>query len=84
MRRFAPRIPGAIVAVVASSCVVYLLQLDVQTIGTRFGGIPSGLPAPHLPPFSLELARELLPDALTIAMLAAIESLLSRPWWPTA
>ena len=64
-------------AVVAASCIVYLLELDVETIGTRFGGIPSALPTPRLPPFSLELARELLPDAFTIAMLAAIESLLS-------
>ena len=77
LRRFEPRIPGAIVAVVASSCIVYLLKLDVQTIGTRFGGIPSRLPVPSLPPVSLELARELLPAAFTIAMLAAIESLLS-------
>lgn len=77
LRRFAPRIPGAIVAVIASACVVYLLKLDVQTIGTRFGGIPSRLPMPRLPPFSLGLVRELLPAAFTIAVLAAIESLLS-------
>jgi len=77
LRRFAPRIPGAIVAVIVTSCLVYLLKLDVETIGTRFGGIPSTLPVPKLPPFDLALARHLLPAAFTIAMLAAIESLLS-------
>jgi len=77
LRRFAPRIPNAIVAVVATSCIVYLLELDVQTIGTKFGGIPSALPTPTLPPFSLALAKQLLPAAFTIAMLASIESLLS-------
>ncbi|MCE9547717.1 MAG: sulfate permease [Planctomycetia bacterium] len=77
LRRFAPRVPGAIVAVVAASLVVYLFHLPVETIGSRFGGIPRSLPAPHLPPLSLGMVRELLPSALTIAMLAAIESLLS-------
>ena len=77
LRRFAPRIPGAIVAIVAVSCVAYLLGMDVATIGTRFGGIPQSLPVPALPPINLQLARELLPDAFTIAMLASIESLLS-------
>jgi SulP family sulfate permease len=77
LRRFAPRIPGVMVAVAAASCVVALLGLPVETIGTRFGEIPRTLPVPHLPPLSWDLARELLPDAMTIAVLAAIESLLS-------
>ncbi|MFZ5831732.1 MAG: SulP family inorganic anion transporter [Planctomycetota bacterium] len=77
LRRYAPRLPGAIVAVVASSCVVALLGMDVETIGTRFGGIPNTLPLPHLPGINLELVREVLPDAMTIAVLVAIESLLS-------
>lgn len=76
-RRFAPRIPGAIVAVVIASLVVWLFNIPVDTIGTRFGDIPRTLPAPHLPPFSLEMARNLIPEATTIALLAAIESLLS-------
>ncbi len=87
LRRFLPRIPGAIVAVVGASTFVWIAgwadALDpagrplVSTIGTRFGGIPSTLPAPHLPPFSLQLVREMIPAATTIAVLCAIESLLS-------
>ncbi len=77
LRRHAPRIPGAIVAVLAASVAVWALDLPVATIGTRFGGIPRSLPAPHLPAFSFDLMRELIPEATTIALLAAIESLLS-------
>ena len=78
LRRIIPRAPGMIVAVVAASLAVWLLDLrGVATIGSKFGGIPHSLPTPHLPPISLGLVRELIPSALTIAMLAAIESLLS-------
>jgi len=77
VRRFAPRIPWGIVAVVVGSVVVAVFQLPVETIGTRFGGIPSTFPAPHLPAFSFAMARDLIPEATTIAILAAIESLLS-------
>ena len=78
LRRIVPRAPGMIVAVVAASLAVWLLDLQgVATIGSKFGGIPRSLPTPRLPPFSLGLVRELIPSALTIAMLAAIESLLS-------
>jgi sulfate permease, SulP family len=78
LRRVAPRVPGMIVAVIAASCIVALFDVHgVETIGSKFGGIPRTLPTPHLPPFSLSMARELIPSALTIAMLAAIESLLS-------
>jgi sulfate permease, SulP family len=75
-RRFAPRIPGPIVAVILSSAVVWAFHLPVDTIGTRFGAIPNMLPAPHWPEVHLSMVRELLPDAFTIALLAAIESLL--------
>lgn len=77
LRRFAPRVPGAIVAVILASVVVWLLKLPVDTIGSRFGEIPRTLPAPHFPGFSFQLVRELVPEATTIALLAAIESLLS-------
>lgn len=77
MRRLAPRVPGAIVAVILASLVVWLFKLPVETIGSRFGSIPRTLPQPHLPAFSLELMRELVPSATTIALLCAIESLLS-------
>jgi SulP family sulfate permease len=73
LRRFAPRIPGAIVAIVLGAAAVSFFGLHVETIGSRFGGIPQSLPMPHLPSFDLRL----LPDAATIAVLAAIESLLS-------
>jgi sulfate permease, SulP family len=77
LRRFAPRVPGAIVAVVTASAAVALLGLQVETIGSRFGGIPNSLPLPHLPHFNLQIIREVLPEAMTIAVLASIESLLS-------
>ena len=77
LRRFAPRVPGAIVAVVVAALAVRLLHLDVTTIYKQFGEIPRTLPTPHLPQLSLDKIRELLPSALTIAMLASIESLLS-------
>jgi len=77
LRRLAPRLPGAIIAVIAASVVVYLFKVPVETIGSRFGGIPRSLPVPHLPPISLEMVRNLIPEATTIAMLGSIESLLS-------
>ncbi len=77
LRRWAPRVPGFLVAVVVASAAVFVLRLDVDTIGSRFGGVAAGLPLPHLPAFSLAQARDLLPSAFTIAFLAGVESLLS-------
>jgi SulP family sulfate permease len=77
IRRFAPRIPGAVVAVVAATAISYVLGLPVDTIGTRFGGIPQSVPSPVLPSFDWAIIRELMRDSFTIAILAAIESLLS-------
>jgi SulP family sulfate permease len=77
LRRLAPKLPGFLIAVVAAALAVHLLGLPVDTVGTRFGEIPSGLPLPDLPPFSLAKAIEMLPAALTIAFLAGIEALLS-------
>lgn len=77
LRRYRPRWPGFLIAVVIASAVVALLHLDAPTIATRFGGVPNHLPAPHLPVFDLDRIRALVPDALTIALLAGIESLLS-------
>ncbi|MDR1617676.1 MAG: sodium-independent anion transporter, partial [Treponema sp.] len=77
IRKFVPRIPGAVVGVVAATLVCRLLPLDVETIGARFGDIPRSLPLPVLPRFSWPMFRALLPDSFTIALLAAIESLLS-------
>ena len=71
------RIPGAIVAMVLGTAIVKLLHLPVETIGTRFGGIPSGLPHLQIPVFRPELIHGLLGPAVTVAMLGAIESLMS-------
>jgi SulP family sulfate permease len=75
--RLLKRVPGQIVALVGGTAAVALFTLPVETIGTRFGGIPSGLPDVHLPIFRADLILPLLPAALTVAILAAVESLLS-------
>jgi SulP family sulfate permease len=74
--RTAARVPGPVVALVSMTALVYLLQLPLETIGTRFGGIPASLPSLSLPPFSWTSAKELLIPTVTIAMLGAIESLM--------
>jgi SulP family sulfate permease len=71
------RIPGAVIVLVAATAVSALFGLPVETIGSRFGQIPSGLPQPDLPAIGLAEVRDLVGPALTIAVLAAIESLLS-------
>jgi SulP family sulfate permease len=76
-RVFAPRVPGTIVALAGGTAAAALFGLDVETIGTRFGGIPSGLPEPHFPAFNVALVPVLIRPAVTVAMLGAIESLLS-------
>ena len=76
-RIFSPRIPGAIVAMLGATVVAYLLKLPVETIGTRFGGIPSGLPHFEIPTWHARLVHGLLGPAFTVAMLGAIESLMS-------
>jgi SulP family sulfate permease len=72
-----PRVPGSIVALLAGAFAVALFHLPVETIGSRFGGLSGGLPPIHIPPFRADLIIPLLPSALTVAILAAIESLLS-------
>jgi SulP family sulfate permease len=69
--------PASLVALATATLLALCLGLQVETIGSRFGGIPNMLPAPQWPAFSLERVRELLGPAFTIAILAAIESLLS-------
>jgi SulP family sulfate permease len=77
LRRTRPKWPGLLIAVAATAIIAWMLQLDVATIGSRFGGVPRTLPAPSLPPFDLAKLRAVFPDALAIALLGAIESLLS-------
>jgi SulP family sulfate permease len=77
LRRYAPKLPGFLIAVVGASVAVYLLNLPIETIGSRFGGIPSTLPTPALPSVTLARLGQLAPSAFTIAFLAGVESLLS-------
>src|SRR5262245_29085824 len=77
LRHVRPHWPGFLVAVVATSLAVWLFNLPVETIGTRFGELPRTLPWPSLPQVSLEKIQALLPDAVAFALLGSIESLLS-------
>jgi SulP family sulfate permease len=70
------RLPGTVVALVALTGLAAVLQLPVETIGSRFGAIPQGLPPFALPAFSWQAVKQLLTPTLTIALLGAIESLL--------
>ena len=76
-RRVVPRVPGYIVALLGATVAVVALRLPVETIGTRFGGIPSGVPHIVVPTFHLSLVPTLFRPAVTVAMLGAIESLMS-------
>jgi SulP family sulfate permease len=75
--KWLPRLPGSIVALVTGTLAVAAFGLPVETIGSKFGGIPSSLPAFAIPEFHADLILPLLPAALTVALLAAVESLLS-------
>src|SRR5262249_17900475 len=76
-RSLSARIPGPIVALILATVAAYILKLPVETIGTKFGGIPSGLPHLQIPKFHFDLIHGLLGPAFTVAMLGAIESLMS-------
>lgn len=75
--RWNKRVPGSIVALFAATIAVPLLHLPVETVGSRFGGIPQGFPPFTMPHLRAEHILPLLPEAFTVAMLAAVESLLS-------
>ena len=70
------KLPSTIVVLVLSSLVVWSLNLPVETIGSKFGELPRGLPIPHFPAFNWETARNLVAPSIAIALLCAIESLL--------
>ena len=76
-RKLAPRLPGLIIAVAIGSALVVLAGLPVDTLGSRFGDLPSHLPMPSVPDISAARLVELLPSAIIIAFLAGVESLLS-------
>ncbi|MBK8491245.1 MAG: sulfate permease [Saprospirales bacterium] len=75
--RITTKVPGSLIAILLSTLAVYFFHLPVDTIGTRFGSIPSTLPMPHIPSVDLETLKHLIQPAFTIALLGAIESLLS-------
>lgn len=75
-KRFGSHLPGTLVALALATLVTWLLDLPVETIGSKFGGIPQELPAFDLPEFSWATAKQLLMPTITIALLGAIESLL--------
>jgi sulfate permease, SulP family len=77
LKQALPKVPGTIVALIGGTVAVVIAGLDVETIGSRFGGIPSGLPTAILPKFEPALIPVLIRPALTVALLGAIESLMS-------
>jgi SulP family sulfate permease len=77
VRQLTVRVPPTIVALVTGTVVTVALGLSVETVGSRFGGLPSGWPSVHLPRFRFDLVLGLISPALTVALLGAIESLLS-------
>ena len=77
LRHWVPWFPGSLLVIAGASAAVALVPLPVETIFSRFGALPSGLPTPSLPPISVARISELLPSAFVIAFLAAVESLLS-------
>lgn len=77
IRKFLPRWPSFLIVVTVSAAFVALFHPDVATIGSRFGAVPNSLPAPSLPAFDWQKIYRVLPDAIAIALLGSIESLLS-------
>ena len=77
LRILRPSWPGILIGVAVATVAASMLGLPVETIGSRFGGIPESLPAPVLPAFSLQKMQAVLPDAIAFALLGSIESLLS-------
>jgi SulP family sulfate permease len=75
--RLTRRVPASIVALLLTTIVCLIFEVQVPTIGSKFGGIPTGLPPLWIPTFRSDMILPLIPSALTVAMLAAIESLLS-------
>ncbi|MBN9005628.1 MAG: STAS domain-containing protein [Rhizobiales bacterium] len=77
LKRWRPTWPGMLIGVAVAAVAVWAFSLPVETIGTRFGGIPRELPWPALPAISLAKVQDVFPDAVAFALLASIESLLS-------
>lgn len=77
VNRYIKAVPGTVVALIGGTAVAWFAGVNVETIGSRFGAIPSGLPDFHIPTFDPALITKLISPAMTVAMLGAIESLMS-------
>ena len=77
VNRYIKAVPGTVVALIGGTAVAWFAGVNVETIGSRFGSIPSGLPEVHIPTFDPALITKLISPAMTVAMLGAIESLMS-------
>ncbi len=76
-RRVTDKLPGPLIAILVTTAIVHIFHWPLQTIGTRFGSVPHSFPAPHIPHIDWDIIVKMSPPALTIALLAGIESLLS-------
>lgn len=76
-QRFFPKLPGAIISLGVAAAIVHIFHLDVETIQSKFGKLPRTLPGPSLPTITWDKIQDLFPDAISITLLGAIESLLS-------
>lgn len=77
LQRWRPTFPAMLIAVACASVATRLFHLPVETIGSRFGGVPGGLPMPHVPPFAVQRLIEVFPTAFSFTLLGGVESLLS-------
>ena len=77
LKRWNPNVPGLLIAVTTAALLTFLFDLPVETIGSKFGGVPRSLPWPQWPDFPFSRIPELIPSAIAIAVLGSIESLLS-------
>jgi SulP family sulfate permease len=77
LRRYLPKVPGFLVVTIAASAAAFFLAMPVETIGSKFGGVPSSIPFPSFAFWSWAKVHDVLPSAFTIALLAGVESLLS-------
>ncbi|SPN74119.1 Putative sulfate transporter ychM,putative transporter,sulfate permease,Sulfate transporter family [Chlamydia serpentis] len=76
-RNYKPRYPGVMIAIVTATTLVWLLKIDIPTIGSRYGSLPTAIPLPKIPQLSITKILQLMPDALTIAVLSGLETLLA-------
>jgi SulP family sulfate permease len=77
LKKLRPTWPGFLIAIAVASAIAAAFGFHIETIGSRFGGIPQSLPMPHMPAITFAKLKALLPDAVTFALLGSIESLLS-------